>query len=305
MAQDLEQLEIQNSESEIQKREVRLGFVYAIIAVIFFGSSAVLVLYADPIPPLEKTFWRLVIATSFIFCLLKITRTTLGWQRASLGRFALYGFVTALHFIFYISSLSFTTAARALTLVNTAPIFLTIMAAVFLKESMPRRKWLGIGLAAIGVAILAGFEPTLSTEMLIGDLMALAAGITYALYSLAGRRERENYSLFSYAFGVYGFAALWVMPFAAWSFFSGKGLTNYSFWPVMALLALGIFPLGLGHTLYNAALRRVHATYANIIGTQEITIGILLSWLFFNQQPAANTLIGAAITLVGILVVLI
>jgi drug/metabolite transporter (DMT)-like permease len=290
---------------EKTKSQTQLGYIYAIVAVIFFGSSAVLVILARPIPPLEITFWRLVIATIFIFVLLKLTHTALNWRQGSLRRFAIYGFVTALHFILYISSLSFTTVAHSLTLVNSAPIFVTILASLFLKESISGRKWLGIVIAVVGIGVLAGFESQFTTSMLIGDLMALGSGITYAIYSLIGRRERDNYSLFSYAFGVYGFAALWVLPVALWSFLGGAGAANYNLPNILALLALGIFPLGFGHTLYNASLRRIHATYANIIGTQEVLIGILYSWLFIAEVPSTNALIGAGITLVGLIIVLI
>jgi drug/metabolite transporter (DMT)-like permease len=291
--------------SEKAKSQTQLGYLYAVIAVIFFGSSAVLVIVADPIPPLEKTFWRMLIATIFIFVILKGLNIALNWRQGSIRQFFIYGFVTALHFILYISSLSFTTVAHSLTLVNSAPIFVTVLAAIFLKETINARKWVGIGIAVIGIGVLAGFEGQFSVSMLIGDLMALGSGITYAIYSLIGRKERDNYSLFSYAFGVYGFAALWVLPVAIWSFLSGAGAANYNLNNILALLALGIFPLGFGHTLYNASLRRIHATYANIIGTQEVSIGILYSWIFINQVPTANVLAGAGITLIGLTIVLV
>jgi drug/metabolite transporter (DMT)-like permease len=290
---------------EKSKSQTQIGYSYALLAVLFFGSSAVLVILADPIPPLEKTFWRMLIATVFIFAILKITRTALNWRQGSIRQFTVYGFVTALHFILYISSLSFTTVAHALTLVNSAPIFVTVLSAIFLKETIVARKWIGIAIAVGGIAVLAGFEGQFTTNMLIGDLMALGSGIMYAVYSLIGRKERDNYSLFSYAFGVYGFAAIWVLPVAVWSFFGGSGVLNYNWGNILALLALGIFPLGFGHTLYNAALRKVQATYANIIGTQEVSIGILYSWLFIAKEPSLNALIGAGITLIGLILVLV
>ena len=54
-----------------------------------------------------------------------------------------------------------------------------------------------------------------------------------------------------------------------------------------------------------AALRRTHATYVNLIATQEVTGGIILSYLFLGEVPSFNSLLGAAITLTGIATVLI
>jgi drug/metabolite transporter (DMT)-like permease len=66
------------------------------------------------------------------------------------------------------------------------------------------------------------------------------------------------------------------------------------------VLVLGVFPLGIGHTLYNAALRRMHPTLVNIIATQEVTGGILLSWWLLREAPSLNALVGAAVMLAGV-----
>jgi drug/metabolite transporter (DMT)-like permease len=79
----------------------------------------------------------------------------------------------------------------------------------------------------------------------------------------------------------------------------------YPLGAVAAVVALGIFPLGLGHTLYNAAIRKVHATYANLIATQEVTGGIILGIFLLGEIPSLITVLGVAVTLVGILGVLI
>ncbi|NWJ46216.1 MAG: DMT family transporter [Chloroflexi bacterium] len=287
------------------QKEKRLGLIYSLVAVGFFGTSAVMVLYANPVPPVEKSFWRLIIATLFIFTLLKITHEPLGIKRKSLPRFALYGLITAAHFVLYIASLSFTTAAHTLTLVYTSPAFVAIFSAIFLKEHISKRRWGGVAIAALGVGILAGFEPKLTPEMLLGDSMALASAVAYGLYSIAGRRERNNYSLLSYAFGLYGFAMLWMFPAALLSFSLGEGFKLYSWGPALALLGLGIVPLGLGHTLYNAGLRRLNATYVNVIATQEVTLGVFFAWAFYGQVPSISSLFGALVTLLGVLVVLI
>ncbi len=70
-----------------------------------------------------------------------------------------------------------------------------------------------------------------------------------------------------------------------------------------AVVALALFPLALGHTLYMAALRRLHSSILNLIATQEVTGGILLAWLLLGETPR-NALAGAAIRLLGVGLVL-
>ena len=131
--------------------------------------------------------------------------------------------------------------------------------------------------------------------------MALLAGLCFAIYSVAGRGERDRHPLFRYTTNVYGLAALWLLPVMLLFAFQHA----YPLAAVGAVVALGIFPLGLGHTLYNAAVRRVHATYANLVATQEVTGGIVLGIFLLHEVPSMAAVIGVVVTLIGIAGVLI
>ncbi len=277
------------------------GLAYVSVAVCFFATSPVLTRWAAPLSAFEITAIRMVVAALTVLLFTAASRQRLALGRHDIGRFALYGLVTALHFLFYIASLSYTTIAHSLALVYTAPVFVTLFAALFLHEPIARRQYLGLAIAVGGVALLAGFEPAMNPTMAFGDLLAVGSAVCFGIYSVIGRRERTRYPLLTYAFGVYTAAALWLAP-PALAYPSGQEVTLGA---ALAVVALGIFPLGLGHTLYNASLRRVHPTYVNLIATQEVTGGVLLGYVLLGEVPSLNSLLGAAITLVGITVVLI
>ena len=285
------------------------GLLYVCAAVAFFSTSAVFVRWSAPFSSVEIACWRLVIATGLVGLLGLVTRTPLLLKRQELPRFLFYGLVTALHFLFYIAALSFTTIAHALALVYTSPIFVTLFSALFLREPLPSRKYLGIGVAVLGVALMAGFQPHYAACnlqgtgqcMVLGDGLALLSALCLAIYSVIGRGERERHPLFRYTLNVYGLAALWLLPAALYFAFQHA----YPLSAVTSVIALGVFPLGLGHTLYNAAVRSIHATYASLIATQEVTGGILLGIFLLGEIPSLLTVLGVVITLVGILGVLL
>ena len=285
------------------------GLLYVCVAVAFFSTSAVFVRWSAPFSSIEIVFWRLAIAATLVGLLGLITRTPLRIKRQELPRFLFYGLITALHFIFYTAALSFTTIAHGLALVYTSPIFVTVFSALFLQESLPRRKYLGIGVVVVGVAIMAGFQPHYTSCnlsgtgqcMALGDGLAVLSAICLAIYSVAGRSERDRHPLFRYTLNVYGLAALWLLPATLFLAFRH----SYPLTAVAAVGALGIFPLGLGHTLYNAAIRKVHATYASLIATQEVTGGIILGIFLVGEIPSPLTILGVLITLIGILGVLL
>jgi len=283
------------------------GLLYVCIAVFFFSTSAVFVRWSQPFTSFEIAFWRLAVAALFVAILGFITRQRLLLKRREVPRFLFYGLVTALHFIFYISSLSFTTIAHTLAITYTSPIFVTLFSTLVLHEPLPRRKYLGIGIAIIGVAIMAGFEPHYTVCslhgqcMILGDSLAVLSALCFGIYSVVGRGERNRHPLFRYTTNVYGLAALWLLPIVV--FFAFRHA--YPLSAVGAVVALGIFPLGLGHTLYNAAVRKVHATYANLIATQEVTGGIILGIFLLHEIPSITTIVGVVVTLAGIATVLV
>lgn len=279
----------------------RSGVLLALAAVLMFSTSPVFVLLARPLSPYEITFGRLAIAAALVIALGRRSKQPLLPAKVDRPIFVLFGLITAIHFLSYIASLNYTTIAHSLAIVYTAPIFVTFFSAWFLGEPITRRKWGGVIVTVIGIAVLAGFEPNWSGRMLVGDLLALVSAITFGLYSVAGRSQRERYGLFTYTGTVYGLGALWALPAAL------LNITPAGFNPqsLLALLLAGLVPLGFGHTLYNAALRRTHATVVNLIATQEVVGGIILGALFLNQIPQPNEIAGAAISLLGIALVLI
>ncbi len=58
--------------------------------------------------------------------------------------------------------------------------------------------------------------------MLLGDLLALVSAITFGLYSVAGRSQRERYGLFTYTGTVYALGALWALPAALLNITPGR-----------------------------------------------------------------------------------
>jgi len=302
--------------------EERRGLALVAIAVLFFSTSPVLVRWAvRSVSSFEIAAGRLLVAGIVVSGVI-LLRSRGAWGvsngrgllLSNWPRLVLVGLVAALHFFFYAYSLEFTTITNSLAIMYTAPIWVALLSRFALREPLSKRKWLGILVAVLGVAVLSGFEPVLAfvrqsgsasynftSRTLIGDLLALGSAVTYALYSIAGRSQRERFPLLLYAGAVYLLAALWLLPAAAATHTPG----SFS-WPAVAsIVALGVFPLACGHTLYNAALRRVNATYVNLIATQEVLGGVLLGALLLREIPSFNSIVGGMITIGGILMVLL
>jgi drug/metabolite transporter (DMT)-like permease len=282
------------------KAELR-GLYLVALAVLFFSTSPIFTRWAaDSLSAFEISTGRMLTAGLVVLAIALARKEALPPPR-DWPRFVGFGLIAALHFGCYITSLNYTTIAHSLAITYTAPIFVALFSAWFLGEVLERRKWLGILVAVAGVAVLAGIEPTFTSRMAIGDLLALGSAICFGLYSVAGRSQRDRYGLFAYAGTVYTGAGLWLLPLALLNISPG----GYTPAAIASVLALGLLPLALGHTLYNAALRQTRATLVNLIATQEVTGGILLGMLFLGEIPTPSSLVGVVITLLGIVLVIL
>ncbi len=277
----------------------RRGLLMAVGAAALFSTAPILTRWVGgTLGAYEISFWRCVIGGLIVLSAARLARQPLP-RREQWRTYAGVGLLAALHFVCYIAAVQFTTIAHALAIVYTAPVW-TALAARLGGETLPPRRWVGIGIALGGVALMVGLGAG-GGATLKGDLLALVSALAFAAYSIAGRRSRGGAGVLAYAGAVYAMAALWTLPAAALTWSRG----GYTAQAVAALLALGALPLALGHTLYNGALRRMPATAVNVLATQELTFGILLGALLLGETPTGTSLVGAILTIVGAILVTI
>ncbi|MFH1568109.1 MAG: EamA family transporter, partial [Gemmatimonadota bacterium] len=189
-------------------REHRVGILQAVTATVFFSCGAILVRWASAFSPLEIASLRLLLGGVLVGLAAGAARQRLRLRPDELRRVLPIGLIAALHFIAFITSLTLTTVAHSLTITYTAPLFIAALSRRILGEPLPPRTLQGALLAVIGIGVLAGFETGLTPRMLLGDLAAVGSAVTFALYSVYGRRERGGMPVLAYASWVYLLAGL-------------------------------------------------------------------------------------------------
>ena len=264
-----------------------------------FALGAPLSRLALPVSAAEVTWWRLSLAALVALTLVKVSGASLA--HAFQRRTALLGITLYAHFLLFTLAAQTTTTAHTLALVYGSPALVALGSALILREPPRPMQIVGVAAAVAGIAILVGFEPAASGATLGGDLAAAGSGAALAAYVLAGRYYRGAMPLPAYVFAVYGWAALLALPYAAFSFDAG----GYDGGRIAAIVILGVVPLGLGHTLLNAALRRAQATIPNVVTTQEVTGGVILAMLLYGEIPGPSALLGALLALAGVITVVV
>ncbi len=207
------------------------------------------------------------------------------------------GAFLSLHFVFWISSLEFTSVASSVVFVTTNPIFVGLGTFFILGERLPRSLIGGIALAVMGGVMIGSGDLSIGGTALVGDLLALLGGIAHSGYLLIGQRVRVKTDVLSYIAIVYGMAAVLTLIAATLSGFPfvGYPATTYVW---MALLALG--PQIMGHSAYNWALRYVSAAAVAVIILGEPVGASILAYVILDEGLTWWKVIGGVLVLSGI-----
>ncbi len=210
----------------------------------------------------------------------------------------LSGVFLALHFACWIQSLRMTTIASSVTLVSTTPLFATLLSRLWLSESFDRWMIAGVLCSSLGGMWVAGTDFSVSGEAFWGDLLALAGAVMAAGYLVLGRSARGSMDLTSYAFLVYGAAALVLFLFCTASNLS-LGVLSGRTYLILGILAL--IPQLIGHTTFNWALRFLPPTTVAVVLMGEPIGATLLGYLVFGEAPSWNKAGGLITLATGIL----
>ncbi len=224
----------------------------------------------------------------------------------------LSGLFLAIHFAVWITSLQLTSVASSVVLVTTTPLWVALLSPVFLKESI--RKWVIVGLiVSITGGVIVGFgqacsftssgmvceEQIFTGSTMLGNFLALVGAWMAAGYLLIGRQLRKTMSTVSYTALVYGIAAVILLVVVL---FRSEPVFSYSKQTYLWLLALGIFPQLLGHSLFNWALKYISAAYVSLTFLGESIGTIILALIFLKEVPTLLEGVGAVLILMGIVV---
>lgn len=261
-------------------------------------------------PSLVIAAYRLVLASLVLLPLA-------AWrERAALNRLTkrewalaqLSGVCLGLHFGAWISSLAFTTVASSVVLVSTSPLFVAIIATVWLRERLSRAVLLGLALTLAGTTVIGlsdacqpGGCPPLADFVrgpaFLGDVLALSGAAAGAMYFSLGRVLRPRLPLLTYIVVTYGTAALVLAGTVA---AARLPVTGYSPAAYSWLLLLALGPQLIGHSAVNWSLRFLPVSFVAIMALGEPVATMVLVAILLGEVPSLTKLAGSALILLGL-----
>ena len=274
----------------------KLLYPRMVLGIVAASFGAIFVRFASEADPLAISAWRLSIAALVLIPIAWIRR-----QRSLTPRLMVWclasGVALALHFILWISSLSYTSIASSVLFATTHPLFVGLGSYIFLKERATRSLVIGVLLALLGGALIGFGDLQIAGVSVKGDLLAVGGGLMVAVYFMIGRHVRQSVSATVYIALTYGTAAVLVLAICG---ITRTPLIGFSGETVGFLVLLGLIPQLLGHSTFNWALKHLPASNVSVLILGEPIGSGLLATLFFREFPSGLNLVGAAIILVAI-----
>jgi drug/metabolite transporter (DMT)-like permease len=254
-----------------------IGFLLA--AALGWSLAGVFFKYVEW-PPLAAAGGRGLVAAIF---LLVVCRRTLHftWSPLQLGTAVAYAGCTVL---FAVAN-KLTTAANAILLQYTAPVWIALFGSWLLDEKSSRADWLTI------VAVLAGMGlflyDGLQLNRLPGIAVAIASGMFFAAMIMLLRKQKDGSPIESIILGnllgcLIGLPAMLAAPAPP-----ARSL--------VALLLLGVVQLGVPYLLYARAIKHVTALEAVLLPVIEPILNPIWVMLFVGERPSRLSLLGGVI----------
>jgi drug/metabolite transporter (DMT)-like permease len=287
----------------------------SVFGILFVSTASIFIRFAqEEAASLVIAAARLVIA-SVVLLPIVLLKYRHEWQSLSLkelGKGILSGFFLALHFASWITSLQYTSVASSVVLVTTTPLWVAMFSPLILKEKIRKPVIIGLIISVMG-SVLVGLGHAceylagrlmcdvdiFGGRALLGNFLALFGAWMAAGYMLMGRQLRKKLSTISYTGLVYGVAALILLIVVL---LRSEPIGSYSGRTYFWLLALGIVPQLLGHSLFNWSLKYVSAAYVSLSLLGEPIGTIILALIFLKESPTLLESIGALIILIGIVI---
>ena len=280
------------------KIKINLVLVVALFAV---STSSIIARFLPEVSSIVISFWRLVFASIAVW-LYSHFKPQNKINMQNIIPFILSGFFLGLHFVCFYQAVKLISIANATLLGITAPMFTLLIERFVFKSNFKKIVFIGFAVALIGTIMITGWNFSITDSMEVGKLYGLSAALCIALVYLLANKIRTDTSTVSYTRLLYLIAAMFLLVIA---FTNGENIFELNKSDYLWLLALGLFPTILGHSLLYYGIKFTSPTIIASVPLGEPIIASILAWMIFLEKVPFITLVGGILILFGVYLIII
>lgn len=208
-------------------------------------------------------------------------------------------FGVALNQLFFVLGISRTSVAHAAFMIGLTPILVLLLAAAARLERVTALKLCGMATAAAGVVLLQAKREQSSGATLSGDMFILLAALTFALFTVIGKRAAGGFSSLTVNTFAYAGGGLMLLPITI------TQSLKFSFAAVSAVawasvVYMALFPSIVCYLIYYYALRHVPASRISAFSYVQPLLATVMAIPLLGERPTASLLAGGALVVTGV-----
>lgn len=272
-----------------------------IIALFAVSTSSIIARFLPGVSSIVISLWRLVFASIAVW-LYSFLKPQNKIKKQNIIPFILSGFFLSLHFICFYQAVKLTSIANATLLGITAPMFTLLIERFVFKRKFKKIVFIGFAVALIGTIMITGLNFSITDSTEVGKLYGLSAALCIAIVYLLANKIRTDTSTVSYTRLLYLIAATLLFVIASTN---GENVFNLNKSDFLWLLALGLIPTILGHSLLYYGIKFTSPTIIASVPLGEPVIASILAWMIFFEKVPFITLTGGILILFGVYLIIV
>jgi drug/metabolite transporter (DMT)-like permease len=185
-----------------------------------------------------------------------------------------------------------TSAANAIVLQYTSPVFIILLTLIIYKQKPRKRDIFAIIGVIIGISIF--FFDQFKSGNYYGDLIALASGLSFAAVFFANKLPNASPIDATYLGNL---LSIFILPFI---FFDQSFIQNQNPTIWLYIILMGVFQLGFGYIFFSHGIKQTAATTSSIIATLEPILNPFWVFLVLGEIPTPLAIVGGLIVLITV-----
>ncbi|ATW83835.1 DMT family transporter [Weizmannia coagulans] len=303
---------------------MKKGILYIVLSAIFFSTMEIAIkMVAGTFHPIQLNLLRFFIGAVILSPLAfqHMKKYHFHMTKDSFLFFVVTGFLCiVISMTFYQLAIVYTKASTVAILFSCNPLFVIPLAHFLLKERLSKRTLVALGISLVGILFIVNpFE----IQSPFGIIVALLSAVTFALYSVVGRKGSQQFkcdgviltclSFFTGSIEILalvliskiGFVAGWLRSVGLGVFANVPVFRGIAWHTLPSLIYIGIFVTGLGFAFYFLAMDVTSASMASMVFFIKPALAPILALIFLREAITPAVTVGIILIVAGSLMTLL
>ncbi len=267
----------------MQKNTQIKGVLLMLTCALMWSTGGILIKLV-PWNPLVLGGWRSLFCGLTYLTYMLFTKRRIRFDMRSLC----VGVASSIASFCFLAANKLTTAANAIVLQYTSPVFFVLFSMIFQKKKFRRKDYAVVGVTMAGIVLF--FMDSITPGNMLGNFIAIMSGMVFAvMYMLLGEAKDEGARVSGMLIGTL-ISTLVGLPLSA--VYPPQQITLPI---VLAVMGMGIFQLGIPNIMYSAAINSTSMLVCSILASTELLLNPVWVYLLTGEVPGLWAFIGASV----------